>query len=295
MRAAIASGTPKTLTQQAARLEHGEGVPRNADGAVALYCMAARQGYHDAQYALGWMYANGRGVARNDALAAAWFQLAAAAKDQQSTRMLRRLGAAASTPARCLLTDGVELLPPLLSAKNPSRQQVVNWVHRLAPAAGIDPNLVLAVIEVESAFNARAKSPKNARGLMQLLPVTARRFGTQNEWDPLDNIRGGIAYLEWLLARFKGDVKLVLAGYNAGEGAVRKYGGIPPYKETQGYVKSVMRICNRAVRGKHRFIRSKKSSDANSEHNLAMVKGAAAKGQRSAGKAPRQILASCRT
>lgn len=273
IRAAIASGDARALSQQGARLEHGEGVPRSADGAVALYCMAARQGHHDAQYALGWMYANGRGVGRNDALAAAWFQLAAEAKDQHSTRMLRRLGATAGTPARCLLADGTELLPPLLSAANPSRQQVVYWVHRLAPSAGIDPNLVLSVIEVESAFNARAKSPKNARGLMQLLPVTARRFGTQNEWDPLENIRGGIAYLEWLLKRFDGNMKFALAGYNAGEGAVQKYRGIPPYKETQAYVKSVFRICKRAQRGKHRFIRSKQPRDANLERDLAMLKG----------------------
>ena len=110
-------------------------------------------------------------------------------------------------------------------------------------------------------------------GLMQLLPMTARRFGTQNEWDPLQNIRGGIAYLEWLLDKFDGNMKLALAGYNAGEGAVQKYRGIPPYKETQAYVKSVFRICKRAQQGKHRFIRSKQPRDTNLERDLAMIKG----------------------
>ena len=140
---------------------------------------------------LGWMYANGRGVGRNDALAAAWFQLAAEAKDQPqpvccaawARRPARRHSRMEPSYAATII--GCQPVAPAGGLLGPP----------LAPSAGIDPNLVLSVIEVESAFNARAKSPKNARGLMQLLPVTARRFGTQNEWDPLENIRGGIAYL----------------------------------------------------------------------------------------------------
>lgn len=77
---------------------------------------------------------------------------------------------------------------------------------------------------------------------MQLIPATAARFGVRNVFDPADNIRGGMAYLRWLLTHFKGDVTLALAGYNAGEGAVKKYGGVPPYKETRNYVRKIRRL-----------------------------------------------------
>jgi membrane-bound lytic murein transglycosylase MltF len=88
---------------------------------------------------------------------------------------------------------------------------------------------------------AKARSPKNAQGLMQLIPATAQRFGVRNVWDPEQNLRGGMAYLQWLLQHFKGDVKLALAGYNAGEKAVERHGGVPPYRETQAYVKRIMK------------------------------------------------------
>ena len=130
---------------------------------------------------------------------------------------------------------------------------IVDWVMKLAPRAGIDPALALAVIEVESAFNPNARSHKDARGLMQLLPSTARRFGVKDIWDPLSNVRGGLAYLEWLNGRFKGTAKFILAGYNAGERAVTRHGGIPPYRETRNYVKKVIAICQRARAGRYRF------------------------------------------
>jgi soluble lytic murein transglycosylase-like protein len=108
----------------------------------------------------------------------------------------------------------------------------------------LDPELVLALIEAESNFNPRALSPKNAQGLMQLIPATAERFGVRDAWDPEQNLRGGMAYLRWLLARFKGNVQLALAGYNAGEGAVERHGGIPPYAETRAYVSHIIARIN---------------------------------------------------
>jgi hypothetical protein len=222
------------------RYEHGEGVGRDYDAALRLYCHAARSGHAGARYRLGWMYANGRGVPRDDPQAAAWFRLAAGQGDAHARRMLTRLGAPADR-ARCLRPDGSEYLEPLRSVDAPTRPLIVKWVERLAPRYGLDPQLVLAVVRAESGFNPRAHSHKDARGLMQLIPATAKRFGVKDVWDPLENLKGGMAYLRWLLDHFEGDEALALAGYNAGEGAVRRYRGIPPYAETRAYVKKISR------------------------------------------------------
>lgn len=224
----------------ALRYEHGEGVRRDADAAVRLYCHAARAGNADARYRLGWMYANARGVSRNDAQAAAWFLLAAAQGDMHARRMLPRLGPPAPH-AHCVRPDDSVYEQPILSVEKPAPELISRWVAKLAPRYELDPGLVLAVIRAESNFNPSALSPKDARGLMQLIPATARRFGVENVWDPLQNIKGGMAYLRWLLDHFDGDEALALAGYNAGEGAVRRYKGIPPYAETQAYVKKITR------------------------------------------------------
>ena len=104
---------------------------------------------------------------------------------------------------------------------------------------GAVADLVVPVIEVESGFNPSARSPKNAQGLMQLIPETAERFGVNNVWDPEQNLRGGMAYLKWLMSHFSEDLELVLAAYNAGEGAVERYLGVPPFAETRNYVRKI--------------------------------------------------------
>jgi soluble lytic murein transglycosylase-like protein len=110
---------------------------------------------------------------------------------------------------------------------------------------GVEEAIVRAIIHAESSYNAGALSRVGAQGLMQLMPATARRFGVTNAFDPAQNIRGGVQYLGWLLKRFNGDLKLAAAGYNAGEGAVAKYKGVPPYAETQRYVQRVAVLADR--------------------------------------------------
>ncbi|HUE00114.1 MAG TPA: lytic transglycosylase domain-containing protein [Bryobacteraceae bacterium] len=112
-------------------------------------------------------------------------------------------------------------------------------VDRIARENQLPSRLVHSVIQVESNYDPNAVSPKGALGLMQLIPSTARRFGVSDVFDPEDNIEGGTRYLKYLLGLYKGDESLALAAYNAGEGAVSRYGGIPPYPETVGYVAKV--------------------------------------------------------
>ncbi|MEF9978925.1 MAG: transglycosylase SLT domain-containing protein [Thermomonas sp.] len=110
---------------------------------------------------------------------------------------------------------------------------------------GVDESIVRAIIHAESAFNPNALSRVGAQGLMQLMPATARRFGVGNAFDANQNISGGVKYLAWLLKRFNGNLTLAAAGYNAGEGAVAKYGGVPPYNETRRYVERVGLLADR--------------------------------------------------
>jgi len=110
---------------------------------------------------------------------------------------------------------------------------------------GVDESVIRAIMHAESSYNPLALSHAGAQGLMQLMPATARRFGVSDSFNAGQNIRGGVQYLAWLLKRFNGDLRLAAAGYNAGEGAVDRHGGIPPYKETQRYVERVSVLAER--------------------------------------------------
>ena len=230
------------LRNEARTYEHGEGVKKAPAKAVQLYCEAAGLGDAEAQYSLGWMYANGRGMQRDDAMAAYFFAMAAKAGHQQAQRMLKQVGNPVSKPPECLFdSDGRDIV----AQATPDKRKFMEMVLKLAPEYGVYPRLAMAVIRAESNFNPGAVSPKNAQGLMQLIPETAHRFNVRKPLDPEQNIRGGLAYLRWLLAYFKGDIVLVAAAYNAGEQAVNNHAGIPPYAETQGYVKRIREIFKR--------------------------------------------------
>ncbi len=249
---------------EALALEHGEnGLPRDPARAATLYCQAARYGDAEAQFSLAWMLTNGRGIERDDAQAAHLFLAAAEQGMPQAQRMVASMGTPRGDPPACLSPVEVEA-PAQLVAAAPQRNRpaapppepplpanapapIVNFVKLVAPDFQLAPQLVLAIINTESNFNPNAVSPKNAQGLMQLIPDTAARFKVRNIMDPAQNIRGGMAYLRWLMAYFEGNVTLVAAAYNAGEGAVERYRGVPPYAETRDYVRRILSQVNQVI------------------------------------------------
>ena len=257
---AAASPVPTTmdLVAEARAYEHGEGVAKDQLKAAMLYCNAARDGDPEAQYSLGWMFANGRGVVRDDTVASALFTLAAAAGHEFARRALSFVGSEGGPLPECMRpADSPPGIPPTalfeITLDDPDpfadlpawKQKIADVVAELAPRYAIDPRLALAVIAVESNFDSTARSNKDARGLMQLIPETAVRFNVRDAYNVNDNVRGGLAYLRWLLAYYRGQVTLAAAAYNAGEKAVDKHRGIPPYAETRDYVRRIQRLFRR--------------------------------------------------
>lgn len=218
---------------------------RPSPEAIAKLCWQSRMGQAESQFQLAWIYAHApEGQRRHDW--AAYLLRAAAAKGHAAARRTLDLAPwpEPATPD-CLAAVGMQTakaaaLPaaPLVAVEAPPRIEYL--VRLLAPRYRVSPRLALAIIDVESRFDPRAVSPKNAQGLMQLIPETAQRFGVRDPFDPRQNIQGGLAYLRWLLAYFEGNITLVAAAYNAGEGAVDKHLGVPPFAETQDYVRKVL-------------------------------------------------------
>jgi hypothetical protein len=255
---AVDAAQRQAWREQAQGYEHGEGVARDTAAAIALYCRAALAGDAVSAYNLGWIYANGRGTPRHDGYASHWFARAALMGDALAEQMHKRLDTPADKPdcvqqaeraeqqkaeQERLAADTAALTTRYQTlVDTPEERRIMQIVYKLAPQFGIQPGLAFAVIRAESNFNVHAISDKNAQGLMQLIPETAARFRVRKPFDPEQNIRGGLSYLQWLLAYFKGDVPLVLAAYNAGEGTVDRYRGVPPYPETQGYIKRIQQV-----------------------------------------------------
>jgi soluble lytic murein transglycosylase-like protein len=135
---------------------------------------------------------------------------------------------------------GTDAISALSDYAKPSKPQLLSMISKIAHKHGIDEKLVKAVIKQESGFNPKATSRCGAAGLMQLMPGTARGFGVTDLYNPVQNVDAGCKYLKNLLKKYNGNVILALAAYNAGSGAVSKYNGVPPYKETQNYVRSIL-------------------------------------------------------
>ena len=130
--------------------------------------------------------------------------------------------------------------PNGIDLNKPTKSQILDLVTNVSKKHGVDDKLVKALIKQESGFNPKAKSHAGAMGLMQLMPATAKGLGVTDPMNPVQNVEGGVKYLKSMLDKYNGNVILALAAYNAGPGAVDKYTGVPPYKETQDYVKNIL-------------------------------------------------------
>jgi len=225
--------------------------------AAQLYCVAAAHGSLEAQFQLGRMYLGPLRASRGRESGQVLLALAAQRGHARAEALLTSM----STPPPM---DFDRHLPPCLFASvalpHVDTETVVphavvehyvanlpqshrihaRLVQRLAPHFNVDARLALAIARAESNFDPRARSPRNAMGLMQLIPETADRFGVRDPFDPEQNVRGGLAYLRWLIARYDGDIARVAGAYNAGEGAVDRYGGVPPFAETEEYVRRIL-------------------------------------------------------
>jgi len=251
------------------------------------YCKLARDGDSDAQYALGWMYEHGKGLTANKDTAHLFYSMAAEQHHELALQSLTDVAVIQMAaeidnklPA-CMQPDPpqiVEQAKPVVEVTKVevepisertaklfmSQKWLYKLVNKIATKHKIDPNLVMSFIAIESGFDALATSPRNAQGLMQLIPETASRFGVKDAYKPEDNIKGGIAYLHWLLAYYQGNIELVAAAYNAGEKAVDRYKGVPPYQETKLYVKKIAKLYNRLMHPyKENWVRASPILEAN--------------------------------
>lgn len=235
----------RALLEQAWAIENGQAGIRHPPLLITLYCMAGRLGSAEAYYRAAQVVQRSARDAATRAQAAACFADAARLGHAAAFNALEKhpadpaIGSPCDAPATLQhfsafnLDRHIELLPVV-------RKGYAQLLRKLARQYGIPVRLALAIALVESNFHAQALSPKEAMGIMQLIPETAARFAVLDPYDPEQNMRGGLAYLRWLKRRFDGDLVMIVAAYNAGEGAVIRYGGIPPYAETRDYVSRVL-------------------------------------------------------
>lgn len=225
--------------------------------AARLHCTAAAHGSLEAQYQLARLYLGPLRARRGHDIGHVLLALAAQRGHARAEVLLSSIrkplpGDIDGQLPPCLLAsaplppaDGDAVVPHevvehFIAGLPRNHRTHARLVQRLAPRFDVDARLALAIVRAESNFDPGARSPRNAMGLMQLIPETAERFGVRDAFDPEQNVRGGLAYLRWLIARYDGDIARVAGAYNAGEGTVDRYGGVPPYAETEEYVRRIL-------------------------------------------------------
>lgn len=262
------------LLDEASTLEN-QGSSKSFWDAAKKYCEASRAGSTEAQYRLGILYAFGKGVPQNRVYASTLFSIASHQGHREAFNMLDTVNLDAHSPPPCATASiDPEFYDNLEINRNTSNQHLEDylaklpkekkWVIQLITSTSewhnVDPQLVLSIVAIESNFNLNATSNANAQGLMQLIPQTANRFNVRNAFNASQNIKGGVKYLRWLIDYYAGDIDLAVAAYNAGERAVDRYHGIPPFKETKEYVK------------KFRQLYAKKNHPYNTDTNKSPLK-----------------------
>jgi len=241
--------------QQGHAAEFGVGIRRNPLLAVALYCDAGTMGSPEGFFRVGRVLASTPRPLRNQALANAYLALAARLGHHEALRLYDSRVASAVIGDECGVygsgADGTRFdLDGYLAGQSAAKQRIALLIRSAARQYQIDPRLALAIAIAESNLDATAVSPRNAQGVMQLIPATQERFGVTRPFDPEHNVRGALAYLRWLDRRFAGNWRLIAAAYNAGEGAVDRYSGVPPFAETQQYVRRVLHFSGFTTREK---------------------------------------------
>ncbi|MGN5139478.1 lytic transglycosylase domain-containing protein [Aeromonas sp. 164P] len=224
----------------------------NLQKAIALYCVAASTGNPEGYFRIGRLLATGPASVRCAKMANSYLAMAMRLGNQQAARYYNARIGNAPMGDQCgvgmrggqgsyfALPSTPFNVEAYLARQSPGKQKLATMLRHAAKRHQVDVRLVLAIAIAESNLESRAVSAKNAQGVMQLIPETQQRFGVTQPFDPAQNIKGGVSYLKWLDRRFDGNWVLISAAYNAGEKAVERYGGIPPYDETREYVKRVL-------------------------------------------------------
>jgi hypothetical protein len=235
----------RALLEQAWSAESGEGYSQDIYLALMLYCHAGLYGSSEGYYRIGRVYAYGPSELRDEEKARGYFALASQLGHEHAAILLDDTPAVVPVLDDCTGFEGnvsgrrfdlTRYIAGLPSHKQPIAELIRSEAHR----QHIPVSLALAVACAESNLDAHAVSPRNAQGVMQLIPDTQQRFGVTHPFDAQQNIRGGVRYLKWLLAKFDGNISHAVAAYNAGEGTVHRYRGIPPFAETRAYVRRVL-------------------------------------------------------